>query len=211
MANTAKAYERETITVSFDFTDKDGNVLLPADIDILIVTIHYDDEDGVRRYVRSSDDVLTDPGFTISGAGLVTWEVQSFETRFDDESAADDLGDTLEKVCTFEVVYQSPSSGTLASPFATTVGSRSVTVTHAAHGRSVNDDISFLAPVVVGGLDLSGRYIVESVVDTDTYTIKALATATSTATGGGSVEWYHGGRYRPDTATLTVTRVDPVG
>lgn len=211
MANELACYERETPTAQFNFTDEDGNVLLLADIDMLIVTIHYTDAADVRQYVRSSDDVLSDAGFSVDGAGLWTWNLQSFETRFDGETPLDALGDALEKTVTFELVYFSTSSGTLASPFATTAGSRDVTVTHSAHGFAVNDDISFLAPVTVGGLDLSGRYIVEEVVDTDTYKIKALSTATDTATGGGSVDWFHGGKYRPDTVALDIERIDPVG
>ena len=91
----------------------------------------------------------------------------------------------------FNSIYQYESNGTLAAdPFATTNTSATVTVTHAGHGRVVGDYVTFSGADAVGGLTVSGPYLVASVPTSDTYTITDDETATSTASGGGSAVTY---------------------
>lgn len=83
------------------------------------------------------------------------------------------------------------SAGTLSGAFATTSGSSVVTVTHAAHGVQVGDELHYSGASAVGGITISGSYSATGIVDADAYTISHSATATSTAIGGGTVGYQY--------------------
>ena len=72
-----------------------------------------------------------------------------------------------------------------SSPFATTSGSPIVTVTHASHNALIGDTVIISGASAVGGLTLSGSYVILSTT-TNTYTIMASSNAGSTTTGGGT-------------------------
>jgi hypothetical protein len=76
-----------------------------------------------------------------------------------------------------------------ASPLATTAGSSIVTVTDAVSGISPNvgDYVNITSTATVGGLSVSGQYVVDSVIDIFSYKIQTVLTAATTATGGGTV------------------------
>ena len=76
---------------------------------------------------------------------------------------------------------------TLTNPFATTSGSKTVTVTDVAYSPGVGDYVIFSGASAVGGLTISGEYQVVTVPNATTYTITAASNASSTATGGGTV------------------------
>jgi hypothetical protein len=76
---------------------------------------------------------------------------------------------------------------TLSNPFATTNGSKTVTVTDGSYNPNVGDFVIYSGASAVGGLTIDGEYAVQSVINGSTYTITAAAFATSTATGGGTV------------------------
>jgi len=80
------------------------------------------------------------------------------------------------------------ASGSLTDPYQTTNTSAVVTVTHVGHGAATGDTVIFDTSAVVGGVTISGAYVV-TVLTTDTYTITAATTATSTASGGGSISY----------------------
>ena len=76
---------------------------------------------------------------------------------------------------------------TLANnPFATTVSSATVTVTHTAHGAAVGDAVVIAGSAAVGGITPSGTYVIATVPGANSYTITHGSAATSTATGGGA-------------------------
>lgn len=70
-------------------------------------------------------------------------------------------------------------------PFQTTNGSAVVTVTHTAHGAASGDYVTFSGASEVGGITVSGEYVITR-VDADHYTITHSSAATSDATGGGA-------------------------
>jgi hypothetical protein len=84
------------------------------------------------------------------------------------------------------------STASLTDPFATTSGSRNVTVTDTAHGQEVGNFVVFSGATTVGGItaaalnDLEGYEIV-AVPTANTYVIVVPTAASSTTTGGGSV------------------------
>lgn len=78
------------------------------------------------------------------------------------------------------------STGSLpANPFTTTNLLTEVIVHSVAHGRSPGDTVIFAGAVLFNGVTLNGSYIVQTVIDTDHYTVNALTTATGSGTGGG--------------------------
>lgn len=81
-------------------------------------------------------------------------------------------------------------AGGVTSLFTTTNTSNSVQVTLANHGLAMGTIYTVYVPTTVGGVTLSGPYIVQSVIDANRFTITATSSATSSTTGsenGGNV------------------------
>lgn len=76
-------------------------------------------------------------------------------------------------------------SGTLVGPFDTVSLSVTVTVNDSAHGVIVGDSVRFSGASTVAGLDLNDEFIVQTVVDPNSYTITADFPADSLVSGGG--------------------------
>jgi hypothetical protein len=93
-------------------------------------------------------------------------------------------------------VYGSPTyhditplrdTNVLTDPFATTNGSKLVTVTDTGHGANVGTYVNFSGASAVGGLTLDGDFEILTAT-ANTYTIASPTAATSTvASGGGTV------------------------
>lgn len=77
-------------------------------------------------------------------------------------------------------------SQSLTNPFTTSSGTPTVTVEDVAHGAEDGDYVTFSGGSAVGGLTITGEYVL-TYVDEGTFTITASSNASSTATGGGSV------------------------
>ena len=77
----------------------------------------------------------------------------------------------------------------LTNPFTTTSGSATVTVTDANGGYKNGDYVTFSNATAVGGLTISGEFVVNQTVISaaGTFTITASSNASSSATGGGTV------------------------
>lgn len=77
------------------------------------------------------------------------------------------------------------------NPFATSIGTTTVTVTDVANGAVVGDYVTFsLATGPFGGVpaaDINIEHVITSIVDVDHYTITVATTASSSASGGGAV------------------------
>ena len=76
---------------------------------------------------------------------------------------------------------------TLSGPFSTQNGSNIVTVTDASYLPNIGDYVVFSGGSAVGGLTITGEYIVTNVTSATTYQITTVNNATSSATGGGTV------------------------
>jgi hypothetical protein len=76
---------------------------------------------------------------------------------------------------------------TLTNPFTTVSGSPIVTVTDATYDPSIGDYVVFSGATAVGGITISGEYIVTGAATNTTYQITAAVNASSSATGGGTV------------------------
>ena len=77
----------------------------------------------------------------------------------------------------------------LTNPFTTTSGSATVIVTDANGGYKNGDYVTFSNATAVGGLTISGEFVVNQTVTSaaGTFTITASSNASSSATGGGTV------------------------
>ena len=75
------------------------------------------------------------------------------------------------------------------SPLATQSGSSTVTVTDTISGIAPNigDYVILTSTATVGGLTISGEYVITKVINSTQFQITASTTASSTATGGGTV------------------------
>lgn len=78
-------------------------------------------------------------------------------------------------------------SGTLGNnPFATVSASATVTVTDVAHARGAGDTVIFAGATTFNNVTMNGTYIVQTIVDANSYTVTALTTANATGSGGGA-------------------------
>lgn len=88
----------------------------------------------------------------------------------------------------------SPGAGDVPE-FDTASGSPIVTVTLPAHGRAVGDRFTFPLATDVGGVTISGTYVIQSVPTADTFTIstdvQAGSTASASMNGGGAQIVYY--------------------
>lgn len=82
------------------------------------------------------------------------------------------------------------ASGTLTNPFTTSVGLTTVTVDDLNHGLLVGDYVNFSGASAVGGITISGSYVVASVINANSYTITHSSPAGSTAGPGGGTVTY---------------------
>lgn len=89
----------------------------------------------------------------------------------------------------YDITPVAASGVLLTDPFAVVDTFTTVTVTHAAHGRSVGDFVRFSGATAGGGITINGEYQVTTTPTANTYTIEHSAPATSTdaTTGGAAV------------------------
>ncbi len=82
-------------------------------------------------------------------------------------------------------------SGALSNPFTTTNTSDSVQVDHVEHGLFVGDYARYPSVgATVGGLTMTGEWVVATVIDGDSYTFTHTSSATSTeGPAGGSTDY----------------------
>jgi hypothetical protein len=73
------------------------------------------------------------------------------------------------------------TSGGAVPAFTTLISTATVTVTIPAHGLVAGDDVVFPISTSVGGITIYGRYIVQSWVDANNFTVTASSIATSSA------------------------------
>jgi hypothetical protein len=129
----------------------------------------------VSNTITSNDSVFI--ATPISAGGLILFGM--YQCTFFDAThfkiTATDLFGNPKKATS------SVTSG-LVPQFATTSGSASVTVTLNAHGYVEGDTFPVLVPTTVGGITLSGNYLVKTVPSVNTFTIIAQNSATSTTT-----------------------------
>jgi hypothetical protein len=99
------------------------------------------------------------------------------------------------------------ATGYVLPAFSTTLGSNVITVILTGNGYSVGLTFPILIPTTVGGLTLSGNYIIQTIIDANTFTILSPSPAESTDSenlnGGKPVFVYSGvGSTPPSSAPI---------
>jgi hypothetical protein len=101
---------------------------------------------------------------------------------------------TLVDANTFTVIAPLPATATITAggavpSFATVSGSTAITVTLAGHGLGIGSNFNIQVPTTVGGVLLSGSYVVTGVTSTSRFTITGgnVATTTTTASENGGL------------------------
>lgn len=182
LGSSREFLEETHARITATLRDDNGEDLSLTDFDLVLLTIH---SKRPFAFLRK----------TTNAAGLIelldgefSWLLQPRDTDLVDGSK---VGATEGHVATFEFAHASDRVDDLADPFSVTSGSNVVTVTHPGHGLEVGEHVSFDATDEVGGLSLSGLFLVTEVVDADTFRTAAHQNATATASdAGGAVVAY---------------------
>lgn len=197
--------EKTSGTISGTIVDELGAGINGALLDTLFLTIYKRGDPSQR--VRSSVDMLADPRFTIDAVGAFVWTIRAEDTQILDDELA--VGSNEIHTVYLEFSWNAADSGNLTDPFAVTSGSKTITVSHTAHGLDVGDHAVFRNTENVGGLDLDGVYVVKTKT-VNSYTIEHQTAATSTdASGGGPVEYFYNGKTSSDELLIVTKHVDP--
>lgn len=107
--------------------------------------------------------------------------------------------DTITNTGHYTILASTNASSTVTGggavpSFTTTASSTTVTVTFANHGQVVGSSFAVPIATTVGGITLSGTYIVQTVTNANTFTITAASAATSGATAsmnGGNAQFVY--------------------
>jgi len=172
-----ETHNRITATLKNEF----GDTLSLTDFDLVLLTLHSKSPFGFLRKTMSAADLVT------LADGDFAWLLEPRDTDFQNDVQQ---SGSEQHVATFEFGHAATAVEDLVDPFATTEDSKVITVTHPAHGLSVGEHVWFDVEEEVGGLSLTGLFIVTEVVSVNSYRTVAHQDATSTATGGGAVIAY---------------------
>lgn len=199
--------EKTSGPVSGQIVDQDGAGIDGALLETLFVSVYSSDDPTL--FVRKSDDLLSDPRFSIDGSGVFAWDFRPHDTRILDPETV--LGQDEKKIVYLEFSWNAPNTYTLTNPFELTTGSASVIVNHVSHGLEQDDHAAFRnTENTPGGLDLEGTYIVDEIIDADSYRITHKTAATTTdAAAGGTVEAFYNGEHDSAEFIVSVKHVDP--
>ena len=81
--------------------------------------------------------------------------------------------------------------GTLTNAFTTVATDNTVTVSDTAHGLEVGQKVEFLTSVTVGGLNMQGVWVIDSVPSDNTYTFEHTSQASGNAGPTGTSEYLY--------------------
>lgn len=203
--------EQSTAYLSGDLIDNNGSAVGSSTVEVLQISITAG---GQIVNSRLHQDVLGTEASPINGGWLDS--SGDFELRLKpaDTVIVGDVDNGTEEAHEIAALFywDSIASGTLTNPFATTSGSKLVTVSHAGHGLATGDDIVFNGGTAVGGLNCNGLRVITR-IDANSYSFlieELQAVAASTASGGGSVEWFANGISARDIASFFVRSIDKV-
>lgn len=189
---TQKINEKTSFEYAGQIQDSAGTSQLLSATEAILLTVY---DSTSTTVLRETGDVRDANQVAITAGGAIAYDARPYITKVISTSAAP--GDPEEHRLLFRFVWNSAATSTLTNAYATTLASTTVTVTHVAHGMSVNDHVVIKDGDNVGGLNMQGLRIVASVVDANTYTFTHDCAATSNATGGGTATSYD----LPETST----------
>ncbi len=196
MAFLEETHARITATLQNEHSDN----LSASDFDMILLTLHSTKSGTFLRKTIPATDLIT------LDDGDFAWLLQPRDTDLIDESKT--APET--HVATFEFAHSADQVHDLVDAFAVTAESNVITVTHPLHGLALKEHVWFNVEEEVGGLSLTGLFVVQEVVDENTYRTVAHRDADSTAAGGGLVVAYLRAYSNKWVLSHTVTKADQI-
>lgn len=197
-----KFKEETSNQIKATIKDEHGHVLDQSAFTFVLLTL----------YEKDSKTLLT-PTAVVSGgqltidAGALSWDLLPRDTNLIDDDIEPGTGMETHTAL-LEFCHGAELVEDLVDPFATTADSYLITVEHPAHDLIAGDHVWYTSEDDVGGLTLTGLFLVQSVIDVDSYRVLAHRVATSTATGGGNVVAYRKGYSNKAEISFKVVKAD---
>jgi hypothetical protein len=173
--------ERTTSPFTGTLTNELDATVLKAELDAVQLVVYDKKQKVVLRETRDALEF-------IEADGDVSWLITPHETSLVNPDVPDSA--LLTHVAVWEFCWGSHLVDTASLGFATTAGSRNVTVTHAFHGFQAEDHVIFKGAPEVGGLEMDGVFVVHEVLGGNSYVVEHVNQATSTASETRSTEYY---------------------
>ena len=210
MALTARSdqvRELATAIVTATIQDEDAVALPAASIQAMLVTL-YDVTTGTVINNRLRQSVLNANQVTVGTAGEFSWELRPADTQLIGTPA---VGEVEEHIAHLEWAYLG-TEVSLTNAFGTTDTDATVTVTEASHGLVVGDSVFISGADDVGGLNVNGLRLVDTVPTSGTYTFEhpTVATATEASGGGASVTVVKNAKIGRQNIAITVLQFEKV-
>lgn len=183
LGKTLRFKEETDNEITATIKDEHGHDLDSSDFDFVLLTLY----DNASQTLLRPSEVVSGSLLTIDEGDLL-WRLLPRDT--------DIINDALrppnpeKHTALIEFAHGTERTDDLTDPFATSSASNVITVTHPSHDLQARDHVWFVAESTVGGLTLTGLFLVTNVIDADSYQVVAHRVATGTATGGGSVTAY---------------------
>ncbi len=196
MAFLEETHNRITATLQNEHSDN----LNASDFDLILLTLHNTKTGSFLRKTMLATELVT------LEDGDFSWLLQPRDTDLIDESKTAPES----HVATFEFAHAADQVHDLVDAFAVTAESNVITVTHPLHGLELKEHVWFNVEEEVGGLSLTGLFVVQEVVDANTYRTVAHIEATSTASGGGNVVAYLRAYSNKWVLSHTVSKADQI-
>lgn len=183
LGKTLRFKEETDNEITATIKDEHGHDLDSSDFDFVLLTLY----DNASQTLLRPSEVVSGSLLTIT-AGALLWLLRPRDTDIVNDALRPP---TPEKhTALIEFAHGTERTDALTDPFTTSSASNVITVTHPSHDLQLRDHVWFVAEETVGGLTLTGLFLVTNVIDADSYQVVAHRVATSTATGGGNVTAY---------------------
>lgn len=173
--------ERTTSPFTGTLTNELDATVLKAELDAVQLVVYDKKQKVVLRETRDALEF-------IQSNGGVDWLLTPHVTSLVNPDVPDSA--LLTHVAVWEFCWGSHVIDTASIGFATTTDSRTVTVTHAAHGFQAEDHVIYKGAPEVGGLEMDGVFVVKNVTGGDQYEVEHISKATGTASETRLTEYY---------------------
>lgn len=173
--------ERTTSPFTGTLTNELSTTVLKTELDAVQLVVYDKKQKVVLRETRDALEF-------VQANGSVDWLLTPHVTSLVNPDVPDSA--LLTHVAVWEFCWGSHVIDTASIGFATVLDSRTVTVTHPAHGFQVENHVIFKGAPEVGGLEMDGVFVVTSVLGGDQYTVDHINKATSSASETRLTEYY---------------------
>ncbi len=182
--------------------DEHGHALDETDFDFVLLTLYEKEE----HTLLTPTEVVSGGQLSITD-GALAWDLLPRDTNLIDDDREPGTG-TETHTCLLEFCHGTETVEDLVDAFTTTADSNLIAVEHPAHALVAGNHVWYLAEEEVGGLTLTGLFLVQRIIDANSYEVVAHRTATATATGGGATVARSKGYSNKADITFKVVKAD---